>query len=95
LRTENLQNKFRIIQGLFFQSYSIFSVVKPKAFKDTNNALNNAERWYEGKLLGPEHLLAKGKFIYATLGTGEVVRLDGENVTHVIRFGEPCRKLID
>ncbi|CAO1340598.1 unnamed protein product [Diamesa serratosioi] len=70
-----------------------FSVVKTKALTgalELNNHLNNAERLFEGVLPGPEHLLARGKSIYASLHNGNVVRIDGEHVTHIAQFGKPC-----
>ncbi|CAO1334200.1 unnamed protein product [Diamesa tonsa] len=71
-----------------------FSVVKPKALTgalELNNHLNNAERLFEGVLPGPEHLLARGKSIYASLHNGNVVRIDGDHVTHIAQFGKPCQ----
>lgn len=69
--------------------------MKPKALTgalELNNHLNNAERLFEGVLPGPEHLLARGNSIYASLHNGNVVRIDGDHVTHIAQFGKPCRK---
>lgn len=59
-----------------------------------NNYLDNAERILEGRLNGPENLLVvdgvAGKDIYTGLNTGEVVRINGNHITHVAKFGQPC-----
>jgi hypothetical protein len=61
-------------------------------FEVTNNYLDNAERLFDGRILGPEHLLARGNFIYAGLGTGEVVKIDGDKITVVAQFEQVCCK---
>lgn len=55
-----------------------------------NAALNNAERVLEGKIPGAKFLLPRGDSIYATLVDGNIVRIDGENVTFIASFGKPC-----
>lgn len=59
-----------------------------------NNHLDNAERILEGRLIGPENLVVvdgvAGKDIYTGLNTGEVVRINGNHITHVAKFGQPC-----
>lgn len=69
------------------------SVAKPKALLgalEINNHLDNAERLLEGKIVGPEHLLAHGKSYFASLHNGNVVRIDGEHITFIAKFGKPC-----
>lgn len=39
---------------------------------------------------GPEHLLASGNSFYASLHNGNVVRIDGEHITFIAKFGKPC-----
>lgn len=64
----------------------------PSGALELNNHLDNGERLFEGKLLGPESLIARGKTIFTSLATGEVVKIDGEHITHFVKFGKPCSK---
>ncbi|XP_022121288.2 uncharacterized protein LOC110997442 [Pieris rapae] len=59
-----------------------------------NTALNNAEKLYEHKILGPENFqIWKGE-LYTSLGTGEIVKCSpGGHVTFVIKIGKPCTGL--
>lgn len=58
-----------------------------------NEVLNNAEKLYTDKLLGPEAFqLYKGE-VYTSLATGEIVKLSpGGHVTFVTKIGQPCSK---
>lgn len=55
-----------------------------------NAHLDKGERILEGRLGGPEHILVVGKDIYTGLNTGEVVRINGNHITHVAKFGAAC-----
>lgn len=69
------------------------SIVKPKALLgalEVNNHLDNAEHILEGKVPGPEALIARGNSYYASLHNGNVVRIDGDHVTFIAKFGKPC-----
>lgn len=56
-----------------------------------NNILNNATRLFEGKLKGPEHLLARGNFIFTGTKTGEVAKIEGNrDISTIATFGKPC-----
>lgn len=55
-----------------------------------NTYLDNAERLLVDKFHGPEHLLANGNDIYTTVCSGEVFKINGEHLTYVAKFGEPC-----
>ncbi|KAM3960543.1 adipocyte plasma membrane-associated protein Hemomucin [Aphomia sociella] len=56
-----------------------------------NGALNNAEKLYNGKLLGPEAFQLYNGEVYTTLATGEIVKLSpGGHVTFVTKIGQPC-----
>lgn len=57
---------------------------------EPNNYLDNAEKLFEGKLYGPEAILIRGKEIYTTIHGGEVIRIVGQHITHVAKFGKPC-----
>ncbi|KOB69427.1 Hemomucin [Operophtera brumata] len=58
-----------------------------------NGALNNADRVYVDKLLGPEAFqLYKGE-LYTSLATGEIVKISpAGHVTFVTKLGQPCSK---
>lgn len=56
-----------------------------------NNELNNPERLYEDKLLGPEAFQIWNGEVYTGLATGEVVKVSpGGHVTFVTKIGQPC-----
>lgn len=55
-----------------------------------NSYLDNSERLLEGRVAGPEHILVVGKDLYTGLNNGEVVRINGNHITHVAKFGEAC-----
>lgn len=57
---------------------------------EVNNHLDNADRIFNGEVVGPEHLLVNGKSIYASLHNGNVVRIDGDHITFITKFGKPC-----
>lgn len=69
-----------------------FSVTPPRPLTAIpNNYLDNAERLLVGRVMGPEHLITNGKDIYASL-VNEVVKINGDHITHVAKFGKPCGK---
>lgn len=70
-----------------------FRVTPPKDLKgplEINNLLDNAERLFEGRIYGPEHLIARGDDIFTSIHGGEVIKINGDHITHVAKFGEPC-----
>lgn len=58
---------------------------------EPNGALNNVEKLYKGKLLGPEAFeLYKGE-VYTSLQTGEIVKITPSgHITIVTKIGQPC-----
>lgn len=62
---------------------------------EVNNLLDNAERLFEGQVHGPECLLKRGDEIYTSIVGGEVIKMNGDHITHVAKFGKPCGKLND
>ncbi|CAF4911027.1 unnamed protein product [Pieris macdunnoughi] len=59
-----------------------------------NSALNNAERLYEHKIVGPENFQIWNGELYTSLGTGEIVKCSpGGHVTFVTKIGKPCTGL--
>uniref|UniRef100_U5ET89 Putative secreted mucin n=1 Tax=Corethrella appendiculata TaxID=1370023 RepID=U5ET89_9DIPT len=73
-----------------FDYFSISKVKELKGSLELNNHLDNAERLFENKIYGPENLLVRGNDIYTTIHGGEVIRINGEHITHVAKFGKPC-----
>uniref|UniRef100_A0A182XFG3 Strictosidine synthase conserved region domain-containing protein n=1 Tax=Anopheles quadriannulatus TaxID=34691 RepID=A0A182XFG3_ANOQN len=70
-----------------------FRFSKPRELKgalEPTNHLDNAERLFEGKIYGPEALLVHGKDLFTTIHGGEVIRINGEHITHIAKFGKPC-----
>lgn len=77
---------------MFQQFFLIYRVTPPRSLRAVpNNYLDNAERILNGRVNGPEHLITNGKDIYASL-VNEVVKINGEHITHVAKFGQPCGK---
>lgn len=70
--------------------------MKPKPLEgalEMNDFLGNPEKLYEGKVPGPEHLLARDGAIYTALHTGDVVKIVGENIQVLGKFGTLCCEL--
>lgn len=69
--------------------------MKPKALTgalEVNNHLDHADQLLKGQVIGPELLLPipGTKSFYASLHNGNIVRIDGEHVTFIAKFGKPC-----
>ena len=59
---------------------------------EVNNLLDNAEHLYKGEVFGPMHMLSRGKSIYAALHNGYVVKIDGAQITPIVKLGMSCSK---
>lgn len=57
---------------------------------EVNNLLDNTERLFEGQVHGPECLLKRGNEMFTTINGGEVIKITGDHITHVAKFGKPC-----
>lgn len=67
----------------------MFSFVNPQplvGLMQPNELLKNPVKILEGKLPGPEHLLARDGAIFTALGNGDVVKIVGDNITVVGNF---------
>lgn len=74
----------------------MFSMVKPKPLEgilEINNYLENPEKLLEGKVFGPEHLLARDGAIYTAMHNGDVVKIVGEDIKVLGKFGKLCCEL--
>lgn len=58
-----------------------------------NTLLDNAERLFVGRLRGPECLRQRGNDLFVSQ-LGELVKINGQHITHVARFGKPCGKSV-
>lgn len=61
-----------------------------KGSLDSNNYLDKTERLFEGRLYGPEHLIVRNNEIFTGIHGGEIVKINGDHITHVTKFGKPC-----
>lgn len=76
-----------------FDSFCCCSIQKPANLSgalEVNHLLDNGERLFEGLVHGPEALLKRGNDIYASIHGGEIVKITGDHITHVAKFGKPC-----
>ncbi|ETN60629.1 hemomucin [Anopheles darlingi] len=70
-----------------------FRISKPRELKgalELTDHLDNAERLFEGKIYGPEAILVNGKDLFTAIHGGEVIRINGQHITHIAKFGKPC-----
>lgn len=69
--------------------------MKPKALEgvlEPNKLLENPEKLYLGKVHGPEHLLNRDGVIYTAMHNGDLVKIVGDNIKLLGKFGIPCRE---
>lgn len=57
---------------------------------EVNNLLDNAQRLLEGQIHGPEDLLKRGNDIFASVIGGQIIKINGDHITHVAKIGQPC-----
>ncbi|XP_072749385.1 adipocyte plasma membrane-associated protein Hemomucin [Anoplolepis gracilipes] len=70
-----------------------FSPVPPRDYdskKDTKNRLNNAQKLFEGRFLGPEALDSYDGQLYTSIYDGYVVRINEDDFVPVVKFGKKC-----
>ena len=56
-----------------------------------NSKLDEADIWHKGDFLGPEAFVDFNGELYTSLHLGDVVKLTGEHITPVVKFGKPCK----
>lgn len=77
-------------------SHFMFSLVKPQSLTgvlEPNKLLENPEKLLEGKLPGPEHLLTRDGAIFTSLDNGDVVKIVGDKIEALGKFGKLCCEL--
>ncbi|XP_034662395.1 adipocyte plasma membrane-associated protein isoform X2 [Drosophila subobscura] len=78
--------------------YKEFTVTPPKELKgalEPNFHLEGAERLLEGRVYGPECLIARNNEIYTGIHGGEIIKLSASHVTHVAKIGQPCEDIYE
>lgn len=60
-----------------------------------NEKLNNAEIIGKGRLVGPESFSAYNNELYTGVYGGEIVKLSGKYISHIVQTGTHCRGLYD
>ncbi|XP_017144092.1 adipocyte plasma membrane-associated protein [Drosophila miranda] len=78
--------------------YKEFIVSPPKELKgalEPNFHLDGAERLLEGRVYGPECLIARNNEIYTGIHGGEIIKLSASHVTHVAKIGQPCEDIYE
>ncbi|CAD7084395.1 unnamed protein product [Hermetia illucens] len=62
---------------------------------ELNNHLDNGERLLDGRVYGPECLLARKNEIFTTIHGGEIIKITADHITHVAKFGQPCEAIYE
>ncbi|XP_067617532.1 adipocyte plasma membrane-associated protein Hemomucin [Eurosta solidaginis] len=78
--------------------YKAFYVAPAKDLKgalELNHHLDGGERLLEGRVYGPECLIARKNEIYTGIHGGEVIKLTADHVTHVAKIGQPCEEIYE
>lgn len=61
-----------------------------KGSLELNSYLDGAERLLDQRVYGPECLVGRKNEIFTGIHGGEVIKITGDHVTHVAKFGYPC-----
>jgi len=75
-----------------------FDIVRPRELKgalEPNQHLEGAERLLDGRVYGPECLIERNREIYMGIHGGEVIKVNGNHVTHVTKLGQPCEEIYE
>ncbi|KAF5291351.1 hypothetical protein FQA39_LY03502 [Lamprigera yunnana] len=74
----------------YSQSYSLTPVLPFEGPLNLNQKLQGAEIWHKGDFFGPEAFAVYNDELYTTIHGGNVVKLIGEDIVPVVKFGKPC-----
>lgn len=66
-----------------------------KGSLELNSYLDGAERLLDQRVYGPECLVGRKNEIYTGIHGGEVIKITGDHVTHVAKFGYPCEGIFE
>ncbi|XP_017035488.1 adipocyte plasma membrane-associated protein Hemomucin [Drosophila kikkawai] len=78
-----------------FKEYIVTPPKELKGALEPNFHLEGAERLLEGRVYGPECLIARNNEIYTGIHGGEVIKLTTNHVTHVTKIGQPCEDIYE
>ncbi|KAH8306266.1 hypothetical protein KR018_005392 [Drosophila ironensis] len=78
-----------------FKEYIVTPPKELKGALESNFHLEGAERLLEGRVYGPECLIARNNEIYTGIHGGEVIKLTSNHVTHVTKIGQPCEDIYE
>ncbi|XP_055848817.1 adipocyte plasma membrane-associated protein Hemomucin [Episyrphus balteatus] len=78
-----------------FEAFTVTPAKELKGALEPNFHLEGAEKLLEGRVYGPEHLIARKNEIYTGIYGGEVIKLTADHVTHVAKFGQPCEEIFE
>lgn len=71
---------------------NFYSIVESR-YVDPKNRLNNAERLFEGKFIGPEAFAAYDGQLYTGIHDGFVLRIEEDTLVPITKFGKKCGEL--
>ncbi|XP_036217108.1 adipocyte plasma membrane-associated protein Hemomucin isoform X2 [Bactrocera oleae] len=73
-----------------FKEFHVTPAKDLKGALEPNQHLDGAERLLEGRVYGPECLIARKNEVYTGIHGGEIIKLTADHVTHVAKIGQPC-----
>lgn len=60
-----------------------------------NEKLNDVEIWHKEDLHGPESFVDYNGELYTSVQGGDIVKLTGNHITPVVKFGKPCKGIYE
>lgn len=60
-----------------------------------NDKLNDVEVWHKGDFVGPETFAVYKDELYTSIHGGDIVKLVGNHILPVAKFGKPCKGLYE
>ncbi|XP_011181078.2 adipocyte plasma membrane-associated protein Hemomucin [Zeugodacus cucurbitae] len=78
-----------------FKEFHVAPAKDLKGALEPNQHLDGAERLLEGRVYGPECLIARKNEVYTGIHGGEIIKLTADHVTHVAKIGQPCEEIFE
>jgi sugar lactone lactonase YvrE len=78
-------------EAKYSQSYKVAPARPFEGGLKLNEKLNDVELWHKGALHGPEAFVDYKGELYTTVHGGDVVKLTGNHITPIVKFGKPCK----
>ncbi|XP_050334729.1 adipocyte plasma membrane-associated protein Hemomucin [Bactrocera neohumeralis] len=78
-----------------FKAFVVTPAKDLKGALEPNQHLDGAERLLEGRVYGPECLIARKNEVYTGIHGGEIIKLTADHVTHVAKIGQPCEEIFE